>query len=128
MKSDGFAKLTPEGRVDGEAWLAKRLIDQIDDLGLNQILMFVGPPGCGKSYTDLRLSELVDPSFSVSRVVFPAVDFVRTVADMLYSYRRNAESKSMDPQREVPCLSDSRGLLRRRLVIADGAPVPIGKE
>jgi hypothetical protein len=53
---------------------------------------------------------------------------VRTVADLLYSYRRNAESKSMDPQHEVPCLSDSRGLLRRRLVIADGAPVPIGKE
>jgi hypothetical protein len=53
---------------------------------------------------------------------------VRTVADVLYSYRRNPESKSMDPQREVPCLSDSRGLLGRRLVIADGVPVPIGKE
>src|SRR6267143_4710262 len=81
MKADGVAKLTPEGRVDGEGWLAGRLRQQIDELGLNQILMFVGPPGCGKSYTDLRLSELVDDSFSIDRVVFPAVDFVRAVAD-----------------------------------------------
>lgn len=81
MKVDGQAKLTPEGRVDGEGWLRDRLIQQIDELTLNQILMYVGPPGSGKSYTCLRVNELVDPSFSVERVVFPAVDFVRTIAD-----------------------------------------------
>lgn len=45
----------------------------------NNIVIFVGQTGSGKSYSALRLAEMLDPTFSVERCLFKAEDFVEMV-------------------------------------------------
>jgi hypothetical protein len=45
--------------------------------------VLVGPTGIGKSYSALRLAELMDPAFTIARVVFSARDFLRLINEDL---------------------------------------------
>lgn len=45
----------------------------------NCLAVTCGPTGSGKSYACLRLAELLDPDFDVSRVAFRSADFLRLV-------------------------------------------------
>ena len=42
----------------------------------NFIMLFVGPTGSGKSYSALRLAEMLDDTFDIDRVNFKAKDFM----------------------------------------------------
>ena len=66
---------------DREEWLADYIRFQLHELNLNQVVMFNGPPGSGKSWTSLSLSKKVDSTFDASRIVFPGVDFLRMIAE-----------------------------------------------
>jgi len=66
---------------DREEWLADYIRFQLHELNLNQVVMFNGPPGSGKSWTAIALSKKVDASFDASRIVFPGVEFLRKIAE-----------------------------------------------
>lgn len=74
----------PEERDElglGEEWLVDHLKHSIEVMRLNRVITAVGPPGSGKSWTGLRIGSLVDRSFSIDRVVFPGLDYIRAIAD-----------------------------------------------
>lgn len=64
-----------------EEWLAHEIRERILEHNLNAIAIWVGPTGSGKSYSMLRLSELVDPDFTLKHLVFSAEDFLDLVND-----------------------------------------------
>lgn len=70
-----------EAVFDKETWLAGQISDRINKNNLNAICIWVGPTGTGKSYSALRLAELVDPTFTISRVVFRPIDFLDLIND-----------------------------------------------
>jgi|TARA_Y100000031_G_C8242595_1_gene396442 ABC-type dipeptide/oligopeptide/nickel transport system ATPase component len=49
----------------------------------NFIILFVGQTGSGKSYSALRLAEMLDPTFTVDRCCFKAKDFMQTINDLI---------------------------------------------
>jgi hypothetical protein len=59
--------------------LVKRLWHRIHDQNLNAIIGIYGPPGSGKSYTALRIAELIDPKFTVDNVVFTVQAFNQAI-------------------------------------------------
>lgn len=70
----------------GEAWLVEHIRHHVLTMHLNRVITAVGPPGSGKSWTGLRIGSLVDPGFSIARVVFPGLDYIRAVADPNLKY------------------------------------------
>lgn len=48
----------------------------------NFLCAILGPTGSGKTYSALRLAEELDPSFSVDRVVFSGLEFMRVLKDL----------------------------------------------
>lgn len=52
------------------------ILDRVHNHNENILLPIVGQTGSGKSYTALRLAELLDPSFKPSRIVFDSVSFM----------------------------------------------------
>jgi len=65
----------------GEKWLVEHIRYNVHVMRLNRVITAVGPPGSGKSWTGLRIGSLCDPDFSIARVVFPGLDYIRTVAN-----------------------------------------------
>lgn len=63
-------------RFDKEAWMVSQIQERVRDRNLNAICIWVGPTGSGKSYSALRMAELVDPDFTLDRIVFRPVDFL----------------------------------------------------
>lgn len=51
----------------------------------NAIVVFTGGTGSGKSLTAIRLGELLDPGFNISRIVFTVKDFLNLVNSNLKS-------------------------------------------
>jgi len=43
------------------------------------VILIVGRPGSGKSYTSLRIAELVDPGFSLDKLVYTPIEFIKLV-------------------------------------------------
>ncbi len=74
---DGVASLKEDGTIDGETWLVEHLKEQLE-IGVNPILMCVGPPRSGKSYATMRLLERAR-NLQVEDIVFPVEEFVETV-------------------------------------------------
>ena len=59
---------------DKETWIAAQISDRVKKHNKNAIVVFVGATGNGKSWSALRLAELINPGFSVVYVVFRAED------------------------------------------------------
>ncbi len=64
-----------------EEWLAAQIRERVLEHNLNAIAIWVGPTGSGKSYSSLRLAELVEPDFTLSHLVFSAEDFLDLIND-----------------------------------------------
>lgn len=47
----------------------------------NAIFTVVGDPGDGKSWASLRMAEVIDPTFTIDRVAFDIIEFIRLVMD-----------------------------------------------
>ncbi len=56
--------------LEGERWLRGRVRHRLYDQQLNWIAIWLGPPGSGKSWSALRMAEILEPGFSVERVAF----------------------------------------------------------
>ena len=63
----------------GERWLRGRIRHRLHDSQLNWLAVWVGPPGSGKSWSALRVAELIDPSFSWSRGSFDVSSVLESV-------------------------------------------------
>ncbi len=78
----GFEDHTPMERItDGEKWLVEEIRKSVYDLKLNRVITAVGPPGSGKSWTGIRIGQLVDDSFDINRIIFPGIEYVKAFAN-----------------------------------------------
>ena len=59
----------------------------------NFIMLFVGATGSGKSYSALRLAEMLDPTFTIDRVKFKAKDFMDCINDLVKRSEAGEEIK-----------------------------------
>lgn len=64
---------------DREAWIARRLWNRIHVENTNALVGVFGLPGTGKTYTAVRLAELIDPSFTLDRIVFTVPDLLHLI-------------------------------------------------
>lgn len=62
-----------------EERLASRLRRRIVERNLNALVGIFGPTGSGKTYSAVRLAELVDPSFDIHRIAFDVGPFMQLV-------------------------------------------------
>jgi len=62
--------------LNKEKWVADEIRRRITEFNLNAIAIWVGPTGTGKSYSALRLAELVDDRFTLKHLVFSADNFL----------------------------------------------------
>jgi rubrerythrin len=62
----------------GSAWLLQWFMHRIEQ-NRNVIGIFSGEPGSGKSFSAIRLAQLVDPGFDVARVVFTVNDVLHLI-------------------------------------------------
>lgn len=62
-----------------ERWIAAQIRQRVLEHNLNAIAIWVGPTGSGKSYSALRLAELVDPDFGLAHLAFSAENFLDLV-------------------------------------------------
>ena len=53
--------------------------DRVMNKNKNFLMLFVGPTGSGKSYSALRLAEMLDDTFDINRVCFKAKDFMNCI-------------------------------------------------
>lgn len=56
--------------LHGEEWLRKKIRHRLLHKNLNWLAIWVGPPGSGKSWSALRMAELLDDEFTIERVGF----------------------------------------------------------
>ncbi len=65
--------------------LVQYIKDRIHNKNKNFVIIFVGATGSGKSYSALRLAQLLDPTFDIDRVCFKAKDFMNKINELVDS-------------------------------------------
>lgn len=74
------------GRTENDvAWLCRRIYDRLNEKNEHFVAAIVGPEGSGKSYSSIKLGELIDPNFSVENVIFRLEDLFRMLRDETYT-------------------------------------------
>ena len=61
------------------SWIVQKVLSRLHNKNQNWICVICGPTGTGKSYTALRLAELIDPNFNIDRCTFNAEEFLNLV-------------------------------------------------
>lgn len=61
--------------------LAKRIYHRVNRRNQNALICFVGPTGTGKSYSAIRLCQMVDPTFTTDRIKFTSKEFLGLLRD-----------------------------------------------
>jgi len=59
--------------------LCQSIKDRVTKYNKNCLIIFVGETGSGKSYAALRMAEIIDPDFDISRVHFDTEAFLTNV-------------------------------------------------
>jgi len=60
-------------------WLTEVVRKRIFNQNKNWLAIIVGETGSGKSYSGLKLCEMIDPGFNIDRVVFSAEEFMKVL-------------------------------------------------
>jgi len=66
-----------------EPVLIQYIKDRVQNKNKNFLMLFVGATGSGKSYSALRLAEMLDNTFDIERVCFKAKDFMNCINDLV---------------------------------------------
>lgn len=66
-----------------EPILIQYIRDRVENKNKNFVMLFVGATGSGKSYSALRLGEMMDDTFDIDRVCFRAKDFMNTINELV---------------------------------------------
>lgn len=61
--------------------LVKSVQNRLHKQNKNWIALIIGETGSGKSYSALRLAELIDPDFSLGQIVLRAPDFLELIRE-----------------------------------------------
>jgi hypothetical protein len=61
------------------SWIIQKVLSRLHNKNQNWICVICGPTGTGKSYTALRIAELIDPDFDIDRCTFHAEEFLNLV-------------------------------------------------
>jgi len=56
---------------DTENYIYKKILERIHERDKNYIGVVLGEPGTGKSWAAIRMAEILDPTFSNDRIIFP---------------------------------------------------------
>lgn len=76
--------IEPENKEERtEPILVQYINDRIQNKNKNFLMLFVGAVGSGKSYAALRLAEMLDDTFDISRVCFKAKEFMDCINDLV---------------------------------------------
>jgi DNA-binding CsgD family transcriptional regulator len=62
-----------------EPILIQYIKDRVQNKNKNFLMLFVGATGSGKSYSALRLAEMLDDTFTIERCCFKAKDFMNCI-------------------------------------------------
>lgn len=72
-----------KGKPKSGSWLVDYLVDRVKKSNKNFVAIFVGNPGSGKSYSALKLAEIISEQFNrkfnVNNIVFRARDFINLI-------------------------------------------------
>lgn len=66
-----------------EPILIQYIKDRIEKKNKSYVMLFVGSVGSGKSYSALRLAEMLDKDFDINMVCFKAKDFMNTINNLV---------------------------------------------
>ena len=66
-----------------EPVLIQYIRDRVEKRNKNFVMLFVGATGSGKSYSALRLAEMLDKTFDIERVKFKAKDFMNCINELV---------------------------------------------
>jgi nicotinamide riboside kinase len=69
--------------------LRQEIWGRLNERNQHFMAVLVGPEGSGKSYTSLKIAELVDPTFTAERVMFNPADFL----EQLQEWKAAGETK-----------------------------------
>lgn len=84
MKQSKKEKADIEGKEEKqEPVLIRYILDRVEKRNKNFFMIFCGPTGAGKSYSALRLAEMLDDTFDVNRVCFKPIEFMNSVNDLV---------------------------------------------
>ena len=76
-----------------EPILIQYIKDRVENKNKNFVMLFVGATGSGKSYSALRLAEMLDSTFDINRVNFKAKDFMNTINSLVERSEQGEEIK-----------------------------------
>ena len=62
-------------------WLLRRIWDRINEKNEHFMGCVVGREGSGKSYTAVKIANMIDPSFNADRVIFDVTELLKTLRD-----------------------------------------------
>lgn len=62
-------------------WLMRRVWDRVNVRNQHFMFCIVGEEGSGKSWTAMKIAEVLDPTFTADRVIFDVVDLLKVLAD-----------------------------------------------
>lgn len=68
-----------------EPILIQYIKERIFKKNKNFVIVFVGATGSGKSFAGLRLAQMLDPTFDITRCTFKARDFMNQINEMVDS-------------------------------------------
>ncbi len=72
-----------EEKEKKEPILIKYIKDRVENKNKNFLMLFVGSTGSGKSYSALRLAEMLDDKFNIDMCCFRAKDFMNKINELI---------------------------------------------
>jgi len=79
MKKEKKEQANIEIKEKQEPILIQYIKDRVTKRNKNFLMLFVGSTGSGKSYSALRLSEMLDSTFTIERCCFKAKEFMNCI-------------------------------------------------
>lgn len=76
-------KEKPQEKEKKKPILIQYIKDRIENKNKSFVMIFVGATGSGKSYSALKLAEILDDTFDISRVCFKAKEFMNTINQLV---------------------------------------------
>lgn len=80
--STGFAvsQTSHEDKLRTDSYFLEHVWKNVNEKDQNFLMIVIGKPGSGKSWSSLKMAEKLDPNFTIQNVVFSTEEFIQRVA------------------------------------------------